>query len=164
MRTFDSLRIKYLRISRKKLPLPHAVGAGAMEDIFRALGAESFRARDSRDGQFLEAEGAAADVAVEVHVAVAVLLFFGAVADFVAEAVAVGDGMQQMTLAERGQGSGNDGLVHGLQGCLDLRHGERPPRCQQGFQDEDAVGGRLDAVLLHQFDGIFCVCVHTSQR
>ena len=91
-----------------------------MEDEFRALDEEAVRAGDGGKGLVFEAEGAPAAFAVEVDVAVGIFLLFRAVADLIAYAAAVGQGVQEVMLTESCQGPGNDGLVHGLQRRLDL--------------------------------------------
>lgn len=146
------------------LAFPRALRAKAVEDEFRTFDEETVRTGDGGEGLVFEAEGAPAALAVEMDVAVGVFFRLGAMANFVAYAAAVGQGVQQVVLPESCQGPGDDGLVHGLQRRLDLGQRQRPPRLEQGLQDQDAVRGRLDAVLLHQCDGGLFVVVHTLQR
>ncbi len=83
--------------------LPLAVGADAFDEVVGGGGLEAGGDADGGDGGVFEAEGPAADLAVEMHVGIVVVIVVVAVAEFVADAfAAVFDGVDQMLLPEKG--------------------------------------------------------------
>ena len=62
--------------------------------VFHALDLESGRIPDRGDGQVFDAERPSAQLAMEMDVTVAVLLFFRTMADLIPYAVPVGKRMQ----------------------------------------------------------------------
>jgi len=87
-------------------------GADALDHIVDGFGLETVGQCYSGDGDLLKAEGAVADFAVEMHVAVIIDITVS-VAEFVSDPfTAVIDLVEQMVVAEEGQGTEYAGLVY----------------------------------------------------
>lgn len=122
-------------------------GADALGHIVYGLNLEAVRIFYLRDGQFLKAEGAVADLAVKMHVAVIIHIAVG-VAEFVSDSfTAVINLVQQVVLLEEGEGAENARLVNGVNSVLKLGHGDGTVAVGQRLKYQQPVGRGLDSVL-----------------
>ena len=125
-----------------------ALGADALDHVVDRFGLESVGQCYCGDGDILKAEGLVADLAVKMYVAV-VIDFAVSVAEFVSDPFAtVVYLMQQMVIAEQGQGAENAGLVNGVNGVLELGHSDGTMAVSQRLEYQQAVRCGLDAVLV----------------
>ena len=125
-----------------------ALGADALDHVVYGLGLETVGQCDCGDGDFLKAEGLVADFAVEMDVAVVIDLAV-CVAEFVSDPFAtVVYLVQQMVVAEQGQGAEYAGLVNGVNGVLELGHSDGTMAVSQRLEYQQAVRCGLDAVLV----------------
>ena len=135
------------------------MGADAFDEVVGGGGLEAGGNADGGNGGVFEAVGAAADLAVEMHVGIIVVIVMVAVAEFVADAfAAVFDGVDQVLLPEKRLRPGYDGFINGFQRGVQLSHGQGTTGRSEGVRDADTVGGRLDAVPFHQ--GEYRVVIH----
>jgi hypothetical protein len=99
-----------------------AFGADALGHIVYGLNQETVRIFYCRYGQFLKAERAVADLAMEMYVAVIVHIAV-CVAEFVSDPLAtVINLVQEVVFLEQGQGTEYARLVNGVNGVLKLGH------------------------------------------
>lgn len=125
-------------------PLPAALfgafGADALGHIVYGLNLETVRIFYLRDGQFLKAEGAVADLAMKMYVAVIIHIAVG-VAEFVSDPfAAVIDLMQEVVFLEQGQGAEYARLVNGVNGVLKFGHGDGTVAVSQRLKHQQPVG------------------------
>lgn len=109
-------------------PLPATlfgtVRADALGHVVYGLNLETVRIFYCRYGQFLKAERAVADLAVEMHVAVIVHIAV-CVAEFVSDPLAtVINLVQEVVFLEQGQGTEYARLVNCVNGVLKFGHGD----------------------------------------
>ena len=124
-----------------------ALGADALDHVVDGFCLESVGQCDCGNGNLLKAEGAVADFAVEMYVAVVIDITV-CVAEFVSDPfAAVIDLMQQMVLLEQGQGAEYAGLVTGVNGVLKLGHSDGTVALGQRFKHQQPVGSGLYPVL-----------------
>ena len=124
-----------------------ALGADAFYHVVDGLGLEAVGKCDCGNGYLLKAEGAVADLAVEMYVAVVIDIAVR-VAEFVSDPfAAVIDLMQQMVLLEEGQRAKYAGLVDGVNGVLKLGHSDGTVALGQRLKHQQPVGSGLYSVL-----------------
>ena len=109
-------------------PLPAALfgalGADALGHVVYGLNLETVRIFYCRDGQFLKAERAVTDLAVEMHVAVIIHIAV-CVAEFISDPLAtVINLVQEVVFLEQGQGTEYARLVNGVNCVLKFGHGD----------------------------------------
>ena len=125
-----------------------ALGADAFDHVVDGLGLEAVGQCDCRNGDLLKAEGAVADLTVEMDVAVVIDIAV-CVAEFVSDPfTAVINLMQQVVLIEQGQSAEYAGLVNGVNGVLKLGHGDGTVALGQRLEYQQTVRCGLDTVLI----------------
>ena len=132
-------------------PLPAdlfgALGADALGHVVYGLNLETVRIFYCRDGQFLKAERAVADLAVEMHVVVIVHIAV-CVAEFISDPLAtVINLVQEVVFLEQGQGTEYARLVSGVNGVLKFGHGDGTMAVGQRLKDQQSVGCRFYSVF-----------------
>ena len=125
-------------------PLPAAlfgaVGADALGHVVYGLNLETVRIFYCRDGQFLKAERAVADLAVEMHVGVIVHTPV-CVAEFISDPLAtVINLVQEVVFLEQGQGTEYARLVNGVNCVLKFGHGDGTVAVGQRLKYQKPVG------------------------
>ena len=142
-----------------------AFGADALDHVVECLGPEAVGQRNCGDGDFLKAEGAVADFAMEMHVAVIIDITVS-VAEFVSDPfTAVIDLVEQMAVAEQGKGAEYAGFVNGVNGILQLRHSDGVVAVSQCLKYQQTVCCRLDTVFIQNtFQILHINCEVTQKR
>ena len=125
-----------------------ALGADALGHIVYGLNAESVRVGYIRNWGILQAEGTVAYLTMEMDVAVIIGLTMG-MAELVAYALtAVINLMQQVMVLEEAERAEYAGLVNGVNGVLQLGHGDGVMAVGQRLEYDKAVCRGLDAMLI----------------
>ena len=141
-----------------------ALGADAFDHVVDGFGLESVGQCDCGDWNILKAEGAVADLAVEMYVAVVIDVTVG-VAEFVSDPfAAVINLVEQMVVAEQGEGAEYAGLVNGVNGVLQLGHSDGTMAVSQRLEYQQAVRCGLDTVLIQNTFQILHISCEVTQK
>ena len=139
-------------------------GADALDHIVDGFGLEAVGQRNGRDGNILKAEGAVADLAVKVHVAVIIDITVS-VAEFISDPfTAVIDLVEQMVVAEEGKGAEYAGLVYGVNLVLKLGHSDGVMAVSQRLKYQQTVRCGLDTVLIQNTFQILHISCEVTQK
>ena len=138
----------YVAVPSPSLALFGALGADALGHVVYGLNAEAVGVGYIRNWGILQAERTVAHLAVEMYVTVIIDIAVG-MAQLIAHTLAaVINLMEQVMLLEEAQRAEYAGLVNGVNGVLQLGHGDGVITVGQCLEYDKAVRGWLDAMLV----------------